>query len=156
MRQSFEWAVRELLFLMSKLPVIYCNRSSSYHEDMFYSPLFRNGSSSKWKKMWKTIQVRANSPNVVQVVQLILNMKVQWSSTYLMLDRAKRKNDMHNKFHGWLVLNDSSWLFFFGSVLMLLLMSFDGKNQTPLNVIRFVSSSSWVRSGHRSRPSLVY
>ena len=63
-------------------------------------------SSSKRKEMWKTIQIKANSP---KVVQLILNMKVQWSSTYLMLDWAKRKKEVHNKF----IMSDQSSLFFF-------------------------------------------
>ena len=48
-------------------------------------------SSSKRKEMWKTIQIKANNP---KVVQLILDMKVRWSSTYLMLDRAERKKDV--------------------------------------------------------------
>ncbi|KAF8470959.1 hypothetical protein DFH94DRAFT_811464 [Russula ochroleuca] len=38
--------------------------------------------------MWKTIQRKSDSG---RPVQLILDMKVQWSSTYLMLDRAERK-----------------------------------------------------------------
>ena len=51
-------------------------------------------SSSKQKEMWRTTQIMANqSP-----VQLILDMKVRWSLTYLMLDRAKRKKDVCNKF----------------------------------------------------------
>lgn len=45
-------------------------------------------SSSKQKEMWRTIQIKAsNGP----VVQLILDVKVQWSSSYLMLDRAEKK-----------------------------------------------------------------
>jgi len=52
-------------------------------------------SSSKRKEMWKTVQIRAN---ISQPVQLILDMKVQWSSTYFMLDRAERKKEVHNKF----------------------------------------------------------
>ena len=56
---------------------------------------FQERSSSKRKEMWKTVQIKANSR---QVVQLILDMKVQWSSTYLMLDQAERKKDVRNKF----------------------------------------------------------
>jgi hypothetical protein len=52
-------------------------------------------SSSKRKEMWKTIQ---NKVNHGSVVQLILDMKVRWSSTYLMLDRAERKKDVRNQF----------------------------------------------------------
>lgn len=50
-------------------------------------------SSSKRKEMWKTIQ---NKANYGSAVQLILDMKVRWSSTYLMLDRAERKKDVRN------------------------------------------------------------
>ena len=63
-------------------------------------------SSSKRKEMWKTIQIRANSQ---KVVQLILDMKVWWLSTYLMLDRAERKKDVRNNF----LMSDQSSLFFF-------------------------------------------
>lgn len=45
-------------------------------------------SSSKRKEMWRTIQVKAND---TPSLQLILDMKVRWSSTFLMLDRAERK-----------------------------------------------------------------
>jgi hypothetical protein len=52
-------------------------------------------SSSKRKEMWRTIQIKANS---MPAVQLILDMKVRWSSTYLMLDRAERKKNVRSKF----------------------------------------------------------
>ena len=52
-------------------------------------------SSSKRKEMWKTVQIRAN---ISQPVQLILNMKVRWSSMYFMLDQAERKKEVRNKF----------------------------------------------------------
>ena len=99
--------------------------------------------------MWKTIQIKANSQ---KLVQLILEMKVWWSSTYLMLDWAERKKDVRNIF----LRNDLSSLFFFGSVLMLLLTNFDGKNKILLSEIRFASSGSQVRSGRGSTHSLVY
>ena len=44
-------------------------------------------SSSKRKSMWKTVQSKAG---IARPVQLIVDMKVRWSSTYLMLDRADR------------------------------------------------------------------
>lgn len=44
-------------------------------------------SSSKRKEMWKTIQVKAG---VARPAQLVLDMKVRWSSTLSMLDRAER------------------------------------------------------------------
>ena len=43
-------------------------------------------SSSKQKAMWKTVQSKAG---IARPVQLIVDMKVWWSSTYLMLDRAE-------------------------------------------------------------------
>jgi len=45
--------------------------------------------------MWRTIQIKAKCR---PVLQLILDMKVWWSSTYLMLDRAEKKKDVHYKF----------------------------------------------------------
>jgi hypothetical protein len=48
---------------------------------------FQERSSSKRKEMWKTVQAKAG---IARPVQLVLDMKVQWSSTYLMLDRAER------------------------------------------------------------------
>ena len=52
-------------------------------------------SSAKRKEMWKTIQMKANEG--LKPVQLILNMKVRWSSTYFMLDRAERKKEVRSK-----------------------------------------------------------
>jgi hypothetical protein len=46
--------------------------------------------------MWKTVQTKAN---IRQPVQLILDMKVWWSSMYLMLDQAEQKKDVHNIFY---------------------------------------------------------
>lgn len=46
--------------------------------------------------MWKTIQRKANNG---RPLQLLLDMKVRWSSTFLMLDRAERKRDVCTKFH---------------------------------------------------------
>jgi hypothetical protein len=52
-------------------------------------------SSSKRKEMWRIIQIKADS---MPVLQLILDMKVRWSSTYLMLDRAEKKKDVRCDF----------------------------------------------------------
>jgi hypothetical protein len=52
-------------------------------------------SSSKRKEMWRTVQIKANN---MPAVQLILDMKVRWSSTYFMLDRAERKKNVRSKF----------------------------------------------------------
>ena len=52
-------------------------------------------SSSKRKEMWRTVQIKANN---MPPLQLILDMKVRWSLTYLMLDRAERRKNVHCKF----------------------------------------------------------
>ncbi|KAN0105652.1 hypothetical protein V8E52_010827 [Russula decolorans] len=51
-------------------------------------------SSSKHKQIWHMVQVK----NKLKPLQLILDMKVCWSSTYLMLDRAERKKECVNDF----------------------------------------------------------
>jgi hypothetical protein len=43
--------------------------------------------------MWRTIQIKVDNGHLTQ---LILDMKVQWSSTYLMLDHAEKKRDMRS------------------------------------------------------------
>ena len=48
-------------------------------------------SSSKRKEMWRTIQLKAD---VQKPLQLVLDMKVRWLSTYLMLDCAERNKEV--------------------------------------------------------------
>jgi hypothetical protein len=48
---------------------------------------FQQRSSAKRKEMFKAIQAEAS---IARPKQLILDMKVRWSSTYLMLYRAER------------------------------------------------------------------
>src|SRR5258708_38779724 len=90
--------------------------------------------------MWRTIQLKANN---VRPLQLILDMKVRWSSTYLMLDRAERKKDVRNKFY-----RRTMFTLCLCSVWMHLLMSFDGKNMTLQSVTRYVNGSYQTRNGH--------
>jgi hypothetical protein len=90
-------------------------------------------SSAKQKEMWKTIQMKANSD--VRPVQLILDMKVRWSSTYMMLDCAERKREVCSK----LSAKDSNILFVSHSMLMPSWMSFVGKNKTWQNMINSMS-----------------
>jgi hypothetical protein len=52
-------------------------------------------SSAKRKEMWRTIQIRAKN---VPTLQLILDMKVRWSSTYLMLERAEKRKEVRCNF----------------------------------------------------------
>jgi hypothetical protein len=49
--------------------------------------VIKERSSSKRKAMWKTVQSKGG---IARPVQLIIDMKVRWSSTYLMLHRAER------------------------------------------------------------------
>ena len=44
--------------------------------------------------MWKTTQTKAKDPNLLQ---LILDMKVRWSSTYMMLDHAEGKKEVRSR-----------------------------------------------------------
>jgi hypothetical protein len=46
--------------------------------------------------MWKTVQTKAG---IARPVQLVLDMKVRWSSTYLMLDRAERNRVVSTQDH---------------------------------------------------------
>jgi len=56
-----------------------------------HGTLLEEQSSSKHKAMSKTIQSKAH---IVNPAQLILDMKVQWLSTYLMLHRAEQKKEV--------------------------------------------------------------
>jgi hypothetical protein len=47
------------------------------------------------KRDVENLQYHADS---IPPVQLKLDMKVQWSSTYLMLDRAENKKEVRRKF----------------------------------------------------------
>jgi len=48
-------------------------------------------SSAKHKEIWKMIQIKAD---ITQPIQLVLDMKVRWSSTYVMLDHAERNKEV--------------------------------------------------------------
>lgn len=93
--------------------------------------------------MWKTIQTKANTG---RPVQLILDMKVRWSSTYLMLDRAERKKEVCITIFS----KDYDSPFVSRSASTLLSMNFAGKSKTLRSVIKSVSSSSQVGSGRVS------
>lgn len=47
-------------------------------------------SSAQRKQLFKDIQARPPNPSPV-VSQLLLDMPIRWSSTYVMLDRAEKK-----------------------------------------------------------------
>jgi hypothetical protein len=63
------------------LPFIECN---------WVLTVAQERSSSKRKEIWNMVQIK----NKLKPLQLILDMKVRWSSTYLMLDRAERKKSV--------------------------------------------------------------
>jgi hypothetical protein len=50
------------------------------------SIVVKERSSAKTKEMWHTIQIKAD---VKQPMQLVLYIKVRWSSTYMMLHHAE-------------------------------------------------------------------
>jgi hypothetical protein len=50
------------------------------------SIVVKERSSAKRKEMWRTIQIKVD---VMRPMQLVLDMKVRWSSTYVMLHRAE-------------------------------------------------------------------
>jgi hypothetical protein len=59
-------------------------------------------SSAKRKEMWRTTQVQLKP--MLKPVQLLLDMKVRWSLTYVMLDRAERLKGCVDRF-----VVDLSW-----------------------------------------------
>lgn len=93
-------------------------------------------SSSKRKEMWKTVQSRAGNP---RPVQLLLDMKVRWSSTYLMLDRAERNKAVSTYVH----MNLSTIGIHFFSPLIFLSMNYAGKRLIFRNVTKSVHSN-WI------------
>jgi hypothetical protein len=70
-----------------------------------------------------TIQMKGN---VFRPLQLLLDMKVRWSSTYVMLDRAERNKEVLVVLQ--IHLSDAEHIA--RSTLTLLLMSCAGKKQT--------------------------
>src|ERR1700733_15956099 len=97
--------------------------------------------------MWKTVQARAG---IARPVQLILNMKVRWSSTYLMLDRAEHNQTVSTYRPSYY---DNSCFY---SILIPLLMNCVGKKPTVQNMTRFVHSNWIAMSGRMSAHSCCY
>jgi len=64
-------------------------------------------SSAQRKQLFKDIQSRLPNPSPV-VSQLLLDMPVQWSSTYVMLDQAEKKRPYVNTFIYELGLHESN------------------------------------------------
>jgi len=74
--------------------------------------------------MWKTVQAKAG---IARPVQLILDMKVRWSSTYLMLDRAERNKALVDIFVDELRWEES-----------------DGQKQDRIRVLK-LNNDEWER-----------
>jgi len=106
-------------------------------------------SSSKRKEMWKTIQAKAQ---VAHPVQLILDMKVWWSSTYLMLDWAERNQKAWNtSVFARFTANKIAH-----SILKVLLMNYTMRSRIPWNVTNYTSWSSLLRNGSKSTCFLAF
>lgn len=58
-------------------------------------------SSAKWKELYRTVQTEAG---VSQPTQLLIGMKVQWSSTYMMLNRAECNKEVYI-LHHYIIIN---------------------------------------------------
>ena len=59
---------------------------------MLTSNLKQERSSAKRKELYRTVQTKAG---VSHPTQLLINMKVRWSSTYVMLNRAESNKKVH-------------------------------------------------------------
>jgi hypothetical protein len=81
--------------------------------------------------MWKTVQTKEG---IASPVQLIVDMKVRWSSTYLMLDRAERHKKVSMQDFSTTDIDNS----IFYRLLTLLLMSYAGKRLMLRNVTKYV------------------
>ena len=71
---------------------------------MFYVLLtsLKECSSAKRKELFKQVQVKAA---VSSPVQLLLNMKVRWSSTYVMINRAESSKEVCSKHYSQMMLH---------------------------------------------------
>jgi hypothetical protein len=61
---------------------------------IMYLKLLKERSSSQRKQLFKSIQMRAN----IYPVQLLLDMKVRWSSTHVMLKRVLSRRPVSSTF----------------------------------------------------------
>ena len=53
-------------------------------------------SSAKRKELYRTVQIKAG---VSQPTQLLIDMKVRWSSTYVMLNRAESNSEVRVSYY---------------------------------------------------------
>lgn len=79
---------RDEVGLIRAIAVKVCIRPLMLFLKSWKQILIQERSSSKRKAMWKTVQSKGG---IAKPVQLIIDMKVRWSSTYLMLHRAEGK-----------------------------------------------------------------
>jgi hypothetical protein len=68
--------------------------SHSSSGSTFYLIFSKERSSAKRKELYKQVQVKAA---VSHPTQLLLDMKVRWSSTYVMINRAENSKEVRRK-----------------------------------------------------------
>ena len=98
--------------------------------------------------MWKTVQSKGG---IARLVQLVIDMKVWWSSTYLMLHRTEGKKTVR----AWQIFYHL--YSFFYSLSTPLLMNYTGMRQILPSATRYTSSNWLGTCWHVSRsPSDIY
>jgi hypothetical protein len=109
-------ATRALISTYSKAPYydpgqphILGPAQSSHRDevDLIRAIVVKERSSAQRKQLFKDIQSRPPNPSPV-VSQLLLDMPVRWSSTYVMLDRAEKKRQYVDTFIYELGLRESN------------------------------------------------
>ncbi|KAG6871411.1 hypothetical protein C0995_004884 [Termitomyces sp. Mi166 len=83
-------------------------------------------SSLKRKEIWRTIQMKAS---VAKPIQLILDMKVWWSSTFWMLNRGDRNKEHINTF-----INELHW------------EETDSLKRNKIHMLKLDNKWTWVQS----------
>jgi hypothetical protein len=103
--------------------------------------IFQERSFAKRKEIWKTVQAKVG---IARPVQLVLDMKVRWSSTYLMLDRAERNKAVSTQKPS---LSESVNTHAFHSSLTLSSMNCAGKRVMALNATKYAPSNWTMTNG---------
>jgi len=87
--------MRDEVGLIRAIAVKVCSLSSlSVHNVLNGYRWLKERSSSQRKELFQTIQTKAGT----KAKQLILDMPIRWSLTYIMLDRAESLKDVHHQF----------------------------------------------------------
>ncbi|KAG6895056.1 hypothetical protein C0992_003343 [Termitomyces sp. T32_za158] len=94
--KEFPWKEQKINCLAHVINLATQSLISTYSKTPHFDPKeleAHERSSSKRKEIWRTIQTKAG---VTKPVQLILDMKVRWSSMFRMLDRVDKNKDHAN------------------------------------------------------------